>query len=269
MDDYAVDDAWALHRAHCWAGRYSVMYGNDPQTFIAGCDWKQMQSSAMALIQECIPRAAPSTNNGCGTPYGTLQMTRLICTAVTRNIVISKAAAANWALSNDDMLLFRPQIEAALRAYNKCATDVDIITIRRGIWPLLAYGRMIMGEEWQSGFTQWNALIDNGLAWLAANPAHDVPSNIITTPTTSSTVTTPTSVSTPVDVDALSPVPSLSSTSSSSTTSPLLQALSSLSVAAVASAVTLVSTPLSTTSTVSPPLSTSGPITPDVVSPIP
>ncbi|MDQ1477165.1 MAG: [ribosomal protein S5]-alanine N-acetyltransferase, partial [Actinomycetota bacterium] len=117
------DGAWALHRAHVHAGRYTVVAGIDPRRVVPQPTWDELRGalqSEMAFIEAHPEEHAFAVLNAC----------RILYSVRTYDVVVSKHQAGQWGrehLGPDDALL----IEAALRHYSGDAAEEDYDMLRR------------------------------------------------------------------------------------------------------------------------------------------
>lgn len=88
----AVDEAWALHCAHIRAGRCIVLTGPDPADIYPEPTWEALETALyheLAYVRDHLNEYPD---------YCILNLCRLIYSFRTRDVVISKAAAADWAV---------------------------------------------------------------------------------------------------------------------------------------------------------------------------
>ena len=109
--------SWALHREHCRAGRCIVLHGPDPGEIYLPATWAE---TAQALEWELRYVADHLSRYP---DYCILQLCRLIYSHETKDVVVSKAAAAEWA--HDALPEFRRHVETAKRSYAGRATTQD------------------------------------------------------------------------------------------------------------------------------------------------
>jgi hypothetical protein len=103
-----VDDAWALHRAAVRAGRSALLAGRDPRDVVVAPTWPELQAalrSELAFVAGHPEHAA----------FGVLNACRIAYSASTGDVVVSKAAAAEWGMASEPA--WRPALEAGVRAY--------------------------------------------------------------------------------------------------------------------------------------------------------
>jgi Domain of unknown function (DUF4111) len=125
LDPGVRDEAWALHRAHVHAGRYFVVAGLDPRPIVPEPSWLELETalrSELAFV-ETHPRA---------TAFGVLNGARILCSFETRNVVLSKHQAGEWALAALPAD-WHELIRAAIRWYGQTpATDDARLLEARG-----------------------------------------------------------------------------------------------------------------------------------------
>jgi hypothetical protein len=109
-----VDNSWALHRAHLWAGRCIVLHGPDPKTVYPQVTWPELESALEGEL-DYVAR-----HLGDYPAYCVLNLCRLMYSYQTREVVVSKLASAQWAM--EAYPVWRHHIEAAKRSYAGSAT---------------------------------------------------------------------------------------------------------------------------------------------------
>jgi hypothetical protein len=113
----AVDNAWALHREHIRAGKCWTLYGPDPKELYPAASWIELRKALQNELDyvrrhlEIYPA------------YCALNLCRLMYSFDSRDVVISKTAAAEWA----ERLFpeWIPIIDCARRAYMKRSTGAN------------------------------------------------------------------------------------------------------------------------------------------------
>lgn len=113
----ATDNAWALHREHIRAGRYIALHGPDPRTIYPPADWPELEA-ALEDEFDYVHRHLHRYPDYC-----ILNLCRLIYSFETRDVVISKAAAAEWA--HIHLPAWRRHINLARKSYRGQATAED------------------------------------------------------------------------------------------------------------------------------------------------
>jgi hypothetical protein len=114
MSNGAVDGSWALHCAHILAGRVVVLHGPDPHTIYPQPSWQAIEDALLGELEYVHQHLNDYPD------YCILNLCRLVYSFETRDVVISKAGAARWAL--EEMPEWRRQIELAQKSYAGEAT---------------------------------------------------------------------------------------------------------------------------------------------------
>lgn len=141
----AVDDAWALHREHVHRGAVLVLGGPHPRTYYPPATWPEI---ARALdgerrFIEAHLRHYPF--------YCVLNLCRLMYTWETRDVAVSKVAAADWGLETLPRR-WRPLLRSALRAYRMEDEESDLNRLREGVGAFYEYAaERIVGADRRSG----------------------------------------------------------------------------------------------------------------------
>lgn len=87
------DEAWPLHRAHVLAGRYRVLAGIDPATFVREPTWDELDTALQHELVWLCERLEEVPE------YCVLNMCRIACSYANRDVVFSKLQGALWALA--------------------------------------------------------------------------------------------------------------------------------------------------------------------------
>ena len=117
LSPFNIDDAWALHRAHIRAGRCIVLQGPDPRQIYPAATWAELEADLEYQLQYV------KNHLDLYPAYCILNLCRLMYSFETREVVISKVAAAEWAW--DLFARWRALIEAAQKSYAKQASEQD------------------------------------------------------------------------------------------------------------------------------------------------
>lgn len=127
-----VDYAWALHRAHWLAEQFVLLHGTVPSALIQPPTWAELKEglrSELSYIEQIVPvppyeapSAAFTVLNGC----------RIIYSLRTKNVVVSKRAAGNWALTHLPSA-WHEAIRAAQRAYDDCLQPGDDVILQAAV----------------------------------------------------------------------------------------------------------------------------------------
>jgi hypothetical protein len=113
----ATDNAWALHREHIRAGRYINLHGGDPRKIYPPTTWSEIEAALLdelRYIKEHLDQYPD---------YCILNLCRLIYSFTTRDVVISKARASEWAF--DELPEWKQIIELARKSYEGKVTSAD------------------------------------------------------------------------------------------------------------------------------------------------
>jgi hypothetical protein len=138
-----LDGAWALHRAHWLAGQYVLLHGRAPSELVRPPTWAQLEEALrneLAYIEGVVQRgpldaehAAYVVWNGC----------RIIYSTRTRDVVVSKRAAARWALDHTPAS-WGGAILAAGRAYDGRLRPGDAPLLQAAVDPIVAAVRVAL-----------------------------------------------------------------------------------------------------------------------------
>ncbi|MCJ7623934.1 MAG: DUF4111 domain-containing protein [Anaerolineaceae bacterium] len=112
-----IDNSWALHRAHTRAGRCFMLHGPDPKDVFPPATWRELESALkgeLKFVEEHLTEYPD---------YCILNLCRLMYSFETRDVVVSKTAAAKWA--HTAFPRWRRHIECARRSYARQATIED------------------------------------------------------------------------------------------------------------------------------------------------
>jgi len=114
-----IDDHWTLHRAHLRAGRCIVLHGPDPRRIYPAVSWPEL---AKTLVEE-MDYIEEHLHLLSWADYSILNLCRVMYSFETRDVVVSKSAAAGWAC--DAMPEWSGLIAAAKASYSGHATRAD------------------------------------------------------------------------------------------------------------------------------------------------
>ena len=134
----AIDQAWALHCEHIRAGRHIVLHGPDPREIYPPARWPQLEAALrheITFVQQHL-HDYPD--------YCILNLCRLIYSFTTQDVVISKAAAADWA--HDKLPEWRRHITAAKHSYLRQTTPAAQEFMRSEVGKFFAYAQARIGQ---------------------------------------------------------------------------------------------------------------------------
>ena len=112
-----TDVSWALHREHIRAGRCIVLHGPDPKQVYPPATWPELESALRGELQYVQEHLDDYPD------YGILNLCRLMYSFKTRDVVISKTAAAAWA--HNAFPQWRRPIELAQKSYARRGTPEE------------------------------------------------------------------------------------------------------------------------------------------------
>ena len=110
----ATDNSWALHREHIRAGRHIALYGPEPSEIYMPATWPEIERALYGELDYVAEHLHDYPD------YCILNLCRLIYSFETRDVVISKAQAADWAL--DALPDWTYHVELAKKSYARQTT---------------------------------------------------------------------------------------------------------------------------------------------------
>ena len=112
-----TDKSWALHREHIRAGRCIVLHGPDPRQLYPPAGWPELESALYGELRYVEANLEQYPD------YCILNLCRLMYSFATRDVVISKTAAAAWA--HRAFPQWQRHIELAQKSYAGRATPQE------------------------------------------------------------------------------------------------------------------------------------------------
>jgi hypothetical protein len=112
-----TDKSWALHREHIRAGRCIVLQGPDPKEIYPATTWQELETALQGELDFVEQHLADAS------AYCVLNLCRLMYSFKTKDVVVSKFAAAQW--GEDNFPEWKPLIETARKLYERQATTQD------------------------------------------------------------------------------------------------------------------------------------------------
>ena len=115
--DNLQDRAWALHRAHWLGDQYVALFGPAPSDLVKIPKWAELKEglhNELLFIEGVLENGLPDPAHAA---FVVWQGCRIIYSLRTNDIVVSKRAAAKWALSQLP-ISFHESIRAAERVYD-------------------------------------------------------------------------------------------------------------------------------------------------------
>lgn len=128
---------WALHRAHWLAGRYVLLHGRPPEDVVPAPTWSELEEALRLELDHLKRHVAAGDDDPYESSYAMLNGSRILYSIETRNVVISKRAAGEWALVNIPVR-WHEAIQAAGRAYDGEASADDAEVLRAAMAPFVA-----------------------------------------------------------------------------------------------------------------------------------
>jgi predicted nucleotidyltransferase len=113
----ATDNSWALHREHILAGRHIILYGPEPKKIYPPATWPEIETALYGELDYVEKHLQDYPD------YCILNLCRLIYSFETKDVVVSKAQASNWA--HNALPQWKRHIELARKSYARQATPED------------------------------------------------------------------------------------------------------------------------------------------------
>jgi streptomycin 3"-adenylyltransferase len=113
----ATDNSWALHREHILSGRRLVLYGPEPKDIYPPATWSEIKKALYSELNYVEKHTKEYPD------YCILNLCRLIYSFETRDVVISKSQASDWALKK--LPQWKRHIKLARKSYCGRATPED------------------------------------------------------------------------------------------------------------------------------------------------
>jgi hypothetical protein len=139
LDPSIRDEAWALHRAHVHAGRYFLVAGIDPREIVPRPTWAELDDALRGEI-EFVESATDAH------AFGILNGARVLYSYATRDVVVSKFQAAQWALESLPGE-WRTGVEAALRYYCRTEAQGDDRVLQQCWAPFVSFVKRSLPPE--------------------------------------------------------------------------------------------------------------------------
>lgn len=117
MWDGATDSSWALHCEHIRSGRCIILHGPDPKQVYPPMMWSDIESALKGELDYVEQHLNDYPD------YCILNLCRLMYSFKTKDVVISKVEAAEWAYNSFPE--WRRHIELAKKSYTRKATPQD------------------------------------------------------------------------------------------------------------------------------------------------
>jgi hypothetical protein len=132
-----VDSSWSLHRAHWLAGEYVLLHGCTAANLIQPPTWPEMEAGLRGELSFLTRLSEEGGRDADHTAYAVSNACRIIYSLENRNVVVSKRAAALWALEHMPAS-WQPAISAAIRVYDGEDDKQDASVLQRSMAPIIA-----------------------------------------------------------------------------------------------------------------------------------
>ncbi len=119
-----VDESWALHRAHWLKGAYVSLHGVEAENLVPMPAWAELVAALRSELQFIDRLLQNSSVSAAEMAYCVCNSCRILHSLSSRDVVVSKREAAQWAMLNGPSM-WQPAIEAALRVYDGEQTTSD------------------------------------------------------------------------------------------------------------------------------------------------
>ena len=116
-----LDNSWALHCAHIRAGRCIVLFGPDPATVYPEPTWTQIEEALAGELRYVQEHLSDYPD------YCVLNLCRLMYSHQSRDVVVSKFGAGDWAI--DAFPQWHKLIEMAKTSYAGQLTEEERATM--------------------------------------------------------------------------------------------------------------------------------------------
>jgi hypothetical protein len=135
----ALDESWALHCEHIRAGRCLILYGPEPKEIYPPVTWSDIVTALWSEFEyvEKHLHQYPA--------YCILNLCRLIYSFETKDVVVSKAQASDWAY--EALPQWRRQIDLARKSYARQATPEDQQAMLDEVGRFLEFARARIGRD--------------------------------------------------------------------------------------------------------------------------
>ena len=140
-----VDDAWALHRAHWLGGQYVRLYGCTPADLVRRPSWDELYEALQNELRHIERMLEEGRQDAGHTAFMVWNACRIIYSLETKNVVVSKRAAAGWALDHVPISWHAP-IRAAGRVYDGKAEPSDSYLLKSATGRIVATTRDRIGR---------------------------------------------------------------------------------------------------------------------------
>lgn len=132
-----VDQAWALHRAHWLAAQYVSLHGRAPLDLVRTPTWAELEEALRGELEFVDRIAQQGPRDAEHAAFVVWNACRIVYSMRTRDVVVSKRAAARWALEHMPDS-WREAILAAGRAYDARLEPGDAAILQAAVAQIVA-----------------------------------------------------------------------------------------------------------------------------------
>ncbi len=138
-----VDGSWSLHRAHWLAGQYVGLHGPAPSELVPAPTWLELTDGLRSELKHIERFIAEGHDDSRYCAYAVWNACRIIYSLENRDVVVSKRAAALWALEHMPVA-WHPAVHAATRVYDDEETNGDARILRSAVPEIVAAARSLL-----------------------------------------------------------------------------------------------------------------------------
>lgn len=135
-----VDRAWALHRAHWLAEQYVALQGCPPSDLVQPPTWAELEEGLKGELDFIEGLLTEGRDDADHAAFAIWNACRIIYSLETHDVVVSKRAAALWALQNLSST-WHAAIRAAGRVYDGQAAEDDEAVLRSSLVNIVSAAR--------------------------------------------------------------------------------------------------------------------------------
>jgi predicted nucleotidyltransferase len=138
----AIDNSWALHRHHILAGRCANLYGPPPEKVFPAPSWSETERALGSELDYVANHLHQYPH------YCILNLCRLIYSYQTRDVVLSKAEAAEW--GRREFPQWKKHIDLSKKWYSGEATSEEMSFLKTEVQRFFGFAMLRIEEARQS-----------------------------------------------------------------------------------------------------------------------
>jgi hypothetical protein len=138
-----LNESWPIDRAHWLGGRYVLLYGAEPDDIVPPPTRKELDEALSAELDHLERHVEAGDTDPYEATYAFLNGTRILRALETGDVVISKREAGWWGLEHVPDR-WHPALEAAVRAYDRRATQADEALLAQEMAPFVGTVRQLL-----------------------------------------------------------------------------------------------------------------------------